>query len=184
MKFINIDDMLDIILSADKKTTDFLAYAGLRLEDFILNMDENPLEKNDNGGILIRTTFDQEISSFSDYQIFQINRITSNDIKYLACSKPSEMGTVKEKFQKILLLSVQHCKNAEQLITKKPYFKVDYYIRKNRNNVYFLETRMISTGKNEKEQEQRTQYEIPIYNKLNEKHQLLLEEMEFCDFGY
>lgn len=183
MEFINIDDMLGMIFSADKQTTEFLAYAGIKLQDILLNMEPNPLENKNSQAVRIHTNFSKDISLFSNMQTFEINRVTSSKIKHLENSKPEEIGTPNEKKQRILLLSIKHFKTAEDWLDERPYFRTNYYLRKNMNDKYFIETRMISAGQTKKEKQTKTQYEIPLYNKINEKYQYLLE-INFNNFGY
>ena len=183
MEFIDIDDMLGMILSADKQTTEFLAYAGIQLEEILLNMEPSPLENKDTTSVRIHTNFNKDLSLFSSLQIFEIYKISPSTIKSLKYSNPKDIGTTMEKSQRIPLISINHFKSAEDWLNKKPCFKINYYLRKNMNDKYFIETRMISVGKTKKEQKTQTQYEIPLYNRVNDKYQCLLEK-NFSNFGY
>lgn len=167
MKHIKVADIIEIILASDKKTTNFLTAAGWQIVNAVDDADFTLSTES----VRILTNCPREASKFTDEQIVDIYNISSYDLRTLQYSTNKATEQKKDKYQKRLILSVLHGEPKGNYGALSPRYATRYYIRQSKVGGYFLESRVIKFSPD------RTTIGVPIYNKIPDRYQSLLEDI-------
>lgn len=164
MKYIAIEDAIEIILASDKKTTSFLSAVGWKMVDMLD-------KKGDFASVKIQSSCPKHLSKFTDDQILSIYNVDSYALDTLQDSGKMTIDPEKDLYQTRLLLSVEHCKPIVGSDKLRTMYAVNYYIRQAKPCGYFLESRITKFGKD------KTNYSMPIFNRIPDRYQSLLEDV-------
>lgn len=151
---ITVEDAVEIVLASDHKTTDFLTNFGVQA---IKTIDKDSFALSSKVKITLTQKSPFEIPLGRIY----IYNISGYELDTMAYSTKRDCTQEEDEMQKCKLISIELDGD----------YSVDYYIRESLRQGYFLESRIKNPHKN------GTVYEIPIYNKIPDRYQSLLEQV-------